>query len=117
MPKLANRCKFTTATTGTGTITVGAASSGYRTPAQAPNIADGDVVRLWIEDGTAWEESLATLGGTKTTLARTLVDSSTGSLLNLSGSATCFIDASERDFVSGGRGQMLALATNQVLFR
>jgi hypothetical protein len=117
MPKFANRVRFTTATTGTGTITVGSAVSKYRTPASAPNLADGDVVRLWIEDGTAWEESLATLGSSKTTLTRTLVESSTGSLLNLSGSAEAFIGASERDIIGGRRGQMLAVATNQVLFR
>ena len=72
MPKFANRVRFTTSTTGTGTITVLAAVAGYRAPASSTRIADGDVVRLWIENGTEWEESLATLGASKTTLTRTL---------------------------------------------
>lgn len=80
-----NRAKMTTATTGTGTITLGSASSGYNTFATA-GVANGDVVRYLIEDGTAWEIGTGTYTTAGTTLSRTVVESSTGALLNLSGS-------------------------------
>ena len=96
MVKLVNRAKMTTATTGTGTITLGSAVDGYQTYAAA-GVSDGDVTRNVIEDGNAWEISTGTYAASGTTLTRTLVESSTGSLLNLSGNAVVYVTAAESD--------------------
>ena len=96
MVTLVNRAKVATATTGTGTITLGAADSGYQTFAAA-GVVNSDVVRYVIEDGTDWEIGTGTYSAG--TLTRTLGESSTGSLLTLSGSAVVFVGAAAADFL------------------
>ena len=97
MPKLANRARMTTATTGTGTITLGAATGGYRTFAAA-GIVSGNQVRYVIEDGAAWEIGLGTYTATGTTLSRgPNASSNAGAAIALTGSAVVFITAVAED--------------------
>lgn len=100
MAKLVNRARMTTSTTGTGNITLGSAVSGFQTFAAA-GVSDGDVVQYVVEDGTAWEIHKGAYTASGTSLAKnsgTLVESSTGSSLNLSGSAEVGVMAIAEDF-------------------
>lgn len=110
MGKLVNRARMTTATTGTGTITLGSAVSGYTDFATA-GVANADVVSYCIEDGTSWELGTGTYTSAGTTLSRTVTLSSAGgtTALTLSGSAQVFVTALAADLFpvpapNGGTG-------------
>ncbi|WP_156911726.1 hypothetical protein [Kaistia adipata] len=83
-----------TATTGTGTIALGAAVTdvirGYYQTFGAAGVANGDVVPYLIEDGASWEIGIGTYVASGTQLQRTTVLSNSAgatSAISLSGAA------------------------------
>ena len=95
MVKLVNRAKMTTATTGTGSITLGSAVDGFQTFATA-GVLNGDTIRYTIEDGGAWEVGSGVYNSGS--LTRVVNESSNaGSAINLSGEAIVFVTAASSD--------------------
>jgi hypothetical protein len=107
-----NLLKMTTATTGTGTLTLGAAVAGFRQFSTA--VPDGGLVRYAIADPglapTQREWGTGTYTSSGTTLTRTLGGSSTGALLNLSGAAHVSVTLASQDichfnnYITGATG-------------
>ena len=82
---------MTTATTGSGTITLGSAVSGFLTFAGA-GVQDGDTVSYGISDGSSSEVGRGVYTSSGTTLTRSVLRSTnSNSAISLSGTATVFI--------------------------
>lgn len=102
MAKLFNLARMTTATTGTGTITLGSAASGFLTFAQA-GVVNGDIVSYGIQDGTSREVGTGTYTSSGTSLTRSVVKSTnSNAAISLSGSAEVFITPVATDIPSPG---------------
>lgn len=87
--KFPDRVHVTCATTGAGTLMLGSAFAADKRV--MPSSVDGHMVDYTIVDGSAWEVGTGVYTHSGATLTRSLISSSTGSLLNLSGSAQVFV--------------------------
>jgi hypothetical protein len=103
MTKLFNRIAVSTATTGTGTVTLGTAVSGlWLTPSEA-GAANGDEVTYVITEGSDFELGRGIYTSSGTTLSRdTVLVSKIGgtvgtSKMNLAGDATVVFTAAAED--------------------
>ena len=101
---LANRVQETTATTGTGTITLAGAVAGYQSFAA---IGNANTTYYTITSGTAWEVGIGTYTSSGTTLSRdTVLSSSAGGTtkITLAGTSTVFADYPAEKVISDGYG-------------
>jgi hypothetical protein len=100
MSKLYDLARMTTATTGTGTITLGSAVSGFLSFSGA-GVSDGDVVSYGIKDGANSEVGTGTYTASGTTLSRTVTKSTNGnSAISLSGTAEVYITLRAEDVIT-----------------
>jgi len=88
---LGNRVLETTATTGTGTVTLAGAVSSFQTFANG-GLTNADTTYYCITSGVAWEVGLGTYASVGPTLARTtiLASSSGGAAITLAGTSNVF---------------------------
>ena len=86
---IANRVQETTTTTGTGTVTLAGAVSGFQSFAIVGNT---NTTYYTITSGTAWEVGIGTYSTTGPTLARTtiLASSNANAAITLAGTSTVF---------------------------
>ena len=87
---IADRVQETTTTTGTGTITLAGAVSGFQSFSV---IGNTNTTYYTITSGTAWEVGIGTYSTTGPTLARTtiLASSNAGSAITLTGTSNVFV--------------------------
>lgn len=98
-PKLYNLARMSTATTGTGTITLGSAVSPYLSFASA-GVSNGEVVPYGIKDGSNSEVGYGTYTSSGTTLTRNVTKSTNSdAAISLSGSAEVFITPRAEDII------------------
>ena len=116
----ADRVKETTATTGTGTVTLGGALAGYQTFSSAVGNGNTCYYALQIVDSNgnptgAWEVGSGTYTSSGNTLSRTLIASSTGSLISLTGSTQIWLDQPAAAIVVGQPAFQAYMSSNQSL--
>lgn len=91
---------MTTATTGTGTITLGSAVSGFLTFALA-GVSNGETVAYGIKDGANSEVGTGTYTSAGTTLTRSVTKSTNSdAAINLSGNAEVYVTARKEDILN-----------------
>lgn len=93
-----NMAMVNTSTSGTGTVTLGTAVSGFLTFADA-GVKDGERVTYVLEEGANREmgEGIYTASGTTLTRERVLASTNSGAKISLSGAAKVFIALSAQD--------------------
>ena len=112
---LADRVKETTTTTGTGTITLLGAVTGYQSFAAIGNA--NTTYYAIVGPTTEWEVGIGTYTSSGTTLSRdtVLASSNSGSLVNFSaGTKDVFCDYPAGRAVQGGMGYIENIATISV---
>lgn len=103
---LKDRVKETTTTTGTGTVTLAGAVSGYQSFSAIGN-ANNTYYTIAGQGTTEWEVGIGTYTSSGTTLSRdtVLASSNSGSLVNFSaGTKDVFCDYPAGRAVIGGEG-------------
>jgi hypothetical protein len=107
-----DRVQETTATTGTGTITLGGAVTGYQSFAV---VGDGNTTFYCITNGAQWEVGIGTYTSSGTTLSRDTIlsnSNSNASPITLSGSSVVFVTYPAEKSVNLTAGDAVILPGN-----
>lgn len=118
MAEIFDLARMSTATVGAGTITLGAAISGYLSFAGA-GVPDGAKVVYGIKDGANSEAGYGTYTAAGTTLSRDkiLVSTNGGAAIVLSGAAEVYVAFAAESLPQPSTSGMLAIASaTQLLF-
>ena len=110
---LADRVKETTTTTGTGTVTLLGASTGFQSFAAVGN-ANQTYYTIAAQSGSEWEVGIGTYTSSGTTLSRdtVLASSNSGSLVNFSaGTKDVFVSYPAGRSVDAGQGYVQMAST------
>jgi hypothetical protein len=113
---LADRIKETTATTGTGTLSLAGAVVSFQSFLSGIGNGNSTCYGLVSGNGTDWEIGIGTIAsGTPNTLTRTtiLASSNSGSAISLSGTSTVWGDDPARKVASFYRGSTSGTVTVQ----
>lgn len=118
--KEASFVKETSATTGTGTLSLDGAATGFRTFLAADQISTGDYVHYLVKsaDGAEWERGAGVItSGTPDTLSRAFVfeSSNAGSLVSFSAGTKEVAIAAGPEIAMGGHSSMVYLSSNQTI--
>lgn len=107
MPKLANRVKETSATTGTGSLTTAGAVTGFVTFNTA--YGTGERFPYVAEAGADWEQGIGYMSSS-TTLVREVVEdsSNSGALVSFAAAITVYSTPGFNQFRPGGLGHRMA---------
>lgn len=111
---------MSTATTGTGTITLGSAVTGFLSFA-ASGVQDGDIVSYGIQDGANSEAGRGTYTASGTTLTRSVLTSTnSNNAISLSGQAEVYVTVVAQDLypapvLNGGTGLSTITAYNLLI--
>jgi hypothetical protein len=112
----ADRVLVATATTGTGTVTLGAALAGYQNFADG-GVQNGDSVRYLIVEDSDWEIGTGVYSSSGPTLTRAAEASSdSGDELVLAGAARVMVIASSADLAAFIKGPGSATDGNLAVF-
>ena len=120
------RIKVTTATTGTGALTLGA--TGVRDATNGDALAPAEILSLiasqsvtyWITSGNNWATGEGVISSNGLTLTRDPFETRwngttyAAGLLSLTGTSTVFIAPNAADIGAGRRGRTIALAAGAV---
>lgn len=101
MAKLYNLARMTTGTTGTGTITLGSAVTGWLSFANS-GVQNGDTITYAIVEGNNREIGRGVYTSSGTTLTRSVLKSTASNTpITLAGNAVVFITAAAEDISQG----------------
>ncbi|WP_336799618.1 hypothetical protein [Kaistia sp. MMO-174] len=120
--KLFDRVRMTVAAGGAGNLTLGSAvgnaATGYYQTLAAAGAVNGDQFAYVLEEGSAFEWGIGTYIAGTTSFSRSLIKSTTGSLLNVTTAAQMFVTPLARHFPVGPQtiwipaGAMMPRATS-----